>query len=186
MKKIFLSVIVACTLLLWACKKESASSPEVCFTAAIIDSVKVKNADTAKVREILSHSSQYLIDSAYLFSKMDSINHVRVDSVIKINAADFLVTLADSTPVYKQRVFFKYCGTPSNYRVIYTGDLGHQYKDDVTTTFGGGMYFTDSVFSYNYAAVATGRFNVAVVATNVADYGNDLKRSVVTKVIKTK
>ena len=193
MKKIFiaLTVLLICTICFWACKKETASMPSACFTANRVDSDKVKRYDSSLIKAYLNQeigTPQYSIDSFYLYSKMDSIHKVKVDSIVKIYADSFFVAVTDTTnPIYKQPLFFKYCGSDSKYRVIWTGDAGHIYHDkDSVGAVQTGVEFPVTTTWFTQKYTSAGTFNVVVISSNLADYGNDIQRSVATIPIKLK
>src|ERR1043165_9564538 len=60
-------------------------------------------------------------------SKVALLDSTRIDSIVRVQAPGYFVSVDPGVPVsiYKRMLIIRYYGTPSDYRVIYTGDAGH-------------------------------------------------------------
>ena len=199
MKKLLLTgSAFVCVLFFLSCKKDGALSAIACFRPNRIDSLRIKNYDTVLIKTFLSHytGANFSADSAYLFSKMDSLHNVSTDSISRVytdtlqrQSADVYFIFVDSSvAVYRQKIYFKYCGLGSDYRAIYTGDPGHIKVDTsnsgTVTGLQTGVNFTGAVTTYNYAS--TGTYKVTVASTNVNKFAGDIARSEASRVIRIK
>ena len=158
MKKIFLAVVVIAAILYSCSKKEEAPMPTACFNVSALDS-----------------------------SKVATLNQVTIDSIIKVNAPGYFIDVAEGTSVkaYKRTLIFRYCGSASPFRSIYTGDATHIYVDPANpgniTAAQSGVNFPKDYIVYSYTAAGT--YPVTVVTSNVSHTGKDLKTATVTKTI---
>ncbi|MFP5039388.1 hypothetical protein [Parasediminibacterium sp. JCM 36343] len=149
MKKVFFWVLLLYSvgIVLWSCSKNSVSNPSVCFTISALDSAKV--------------------------SMLDKLT---VDSIMKNHTAGYFIDMQDGVPanVYKKTLYFNYCGSGSDFRVIYTGDSAHTHIDssninsitDTETAFD----FSSNYVIHQYTKAGT--YKVVAIATNV---GNNAK-----------
>jgi hypothetical protein len=137
----------------------SVATPSTCFTISALDS-----------------------------SKVSTFNAAKIDSIIKAQASDYFVSVPEGTAIsaYKRILLFKNCGTPSDYRIVYTGDPSHIYVAD-TSKIPTGVTGTQTAISFGdtlrYTYPAAGTYPITVISTNVGDKGRTTNRSVVTKTV---
>jgi hypothetical protein len=159
MKKILVLVFVIATFGYISCdKSETADAPVASFTASVLDS-----------------------------SKVAGLSQISIDSLIKANAPGYFIDIVDGTPVkaYKKMVIFRYGGSSTKFRALYTGDSSHIYVDPSNpgnvTTAQSGVDFPNDYLVYTYKVLGT--YPSTVVSTNVSSTGKDVKRAVATKTL---
>ncbi len=158
MKKIFVAFLVLTAIFYSCSKSEDAGMPTACFNVSGLDS-----------------------------SKVAALSQITIDSIIRVNAPGYFVDITEGTPVkaYKRTLIFRYCGSASAFRSIYTGDATHIYVDPANpgniTAAQSGVNFPNDYFVYSYSA--PGSYPITVMTSNVSHTGKDVKTATVTKTI---
>ena len=120
-------------------------------------------------------------------SKVAGLSPITIDSIIKVNAPGYFVDVPEGTPVkvYKRMLIFRYCGSASPFRSIYTGDATHIFVDPANpgniTAAQSGLNFPNDYIVYSYTGPGT--YPITVVTSNVSHTGKDIKAATATKTI---